>query len=429
MPVNNNLTETYRKRRQKLVEQTGGGVILIDSSGVSPDKLLFDKNLYYLTGVSDKSAKLLIVPDGIAVESLETLSGPEMGMGRRMREILFVNERSEIEVFMDGPSAACEALKQSTGVDRVYPLSKLNQHVQTALMGTDTLWLNTPTAPELGKPLTPDLQLTNQIRERYYWVTLKNIALIIHQLRWIKDEYEIASLRQAFQIHTEVFEKVMRALKPGENERLGKAIYDYELQMCGDEVDNAMANDLYDSSLIVGSGKNSAIPHYMANNQTIQDGDLVLIDGGVSVNGYSSDITRTFPANGKFTPRQRELYAIVLEAENAAIATMKPGSTILEANQAAYDVFERYGVAQYGYGNNMHPVGLNIHDTHARIPNDREQPFEPGVVLVIEPFLMLPDEGIGIRIEDGVLITENGLEILAGPAREIDAVESLCKRG
>lgn len=146
------------------------------------------------------------------------------------------------------------------------------------------------------------------------------------------------------------------------------------------------------------------------------------------MDGYSSDITRTFPANGCFTPRQRELYAIVLEAEKAAIATMKPGSTMLEAHRAVHEVFKRYDLDKYSYGNCGHPVGLNIHDANERYPDDREQSFKPGVVIVIEPFLMLPEEGLGIRIEDGVLITGQGHEILAGPPREITDIEALCRR-
>jgi Xaa-Pro aminopeptidase len=101
---------------------------------------------------------------------------------------------------------------------------------------------------------------------------------------------------------------------------------------------------------------------------------------------------------------------------------------MLAAHQAVYDVFKNYGVERYSYGNCGHPVGLNIHDANGRYPDDREQPFEPGVVVVIEPFLMVRDEGIGIRIEDGVLITPSGHEVLAGPPREIDAVEALCHR-
>jgi Xaa-Pro aminopeptidase len=424
-----NVTERYRARRKRIMEHMGGGIALIGSSGVSPDRMLWDKNLRYLTGLDSRHAYLLLAPDGVIVERRETLSAPELGRGRKVFEILFVEERSPEDAFMEGAGSAFEEIQQATGADRVYSLSMLDNILESVLLASDTLWLNTPAVPSPNAPLTPDLLLINRLRERFYWVQFKNIATTIHQMRFVKEDYEVACLRRAFEVQTKIFEAIMRALKPGENESLGQAIYDYEIQIrAADQVSHGMKNDLYSSNIIVGSGKNSAIPHYLANNQVIQDGDLVLIDTGVAVDGYFSDITRTFPANGRFTPRQREVYAIVLEAELAAIETMKPGSTMLAAHQAVYDVFKKYDLDQYGYGNCGHPVGLNIHDANGRYPDDREQPFEPGVVVVIEPFLMLTEEGMGIRIEDGVLITDRGHEVLAGPPKEIAAVEQLCRR-
>jgi Xaa-Pro aminopeptidase len=281
--------------------------------------------------------------------------------------------------------------------------------------------------PRLSQPLTSYLTLIERIRQRFYWVQLKNIAPLIHEMRFVKDDHEIACLREAFEIHSAIFEKIMPALKPGVNESVGQAIFDYEVQIRGDHV-SSIGSEHYASSIIVGSGPNAAIPHYMDNSRIIQDDDLVLIDSGVSVGGYFSDITRTFPANGRFTPRQRELYAIVLEALYTAIDTMKPGSTMLAAHQAVSDVFKRYDLTEYSYSNCGHPVGLSIHEPARRYVDDREHPFEPGVVVVIEPFIMLPDEGLGIRIEDGVLITDTGHEIMAGPPRDIDEVEDLCCR-
>ena len=429
MHVTNGLAEVYAGRRQRLMAQMGGGVALIHSGGMSPDSQLWDMNLAYLTGVTDKSAYLLLAPDGVRVERLETRTGPELMRGRLVHEILFVEPRSAQQEFMEGKGATFEEIQRATGVDRVYALDKLNDTLAKALMMTDVLWLNAPGTLSLGKPLTPDLAFINQIRERFFWVDLRNIASMIHEMRFVKDACEIVSLREAFRINTEIFEKIMRTLKPGDNESLGQAIFDYEIRTRVGVVTSGVGSDLYPASIIVGAGKNSAIPHYMDNNQEIQDGDLVLIDGGVSVNGYFSDITRTFPANGRFTPRQRELYAAVLEAQKAAIDTMRPGSTLLAAHQAVYDVFEKHHLAQYSYGNCGHTVGLNIHDATGRVPDDREQPFEPGVVLVIEPFLTIPEENMGVRIEDGVLITDAGCELLAGPPKEIDAVEALCRRG
>jgi len=420
MPDEQPQAERYRARRKRLAEQLGGGVALIHSSGAAPDPALEDMNLFYLTGLKDRSAYLLLAPQGLMVERVETHGGPELMRGRRVHEILFLEAPNPQAAFMEGVSVVPEAIRAATGVDRVYPLSQMNQHLERALMTTDTLWLNTPRTPRLDDLLASDLSHIKAIRERFYWIQLKNLAPLIHQMRFVKDDYEIAALRGAFVIQTAIFEKMMRSLKPGTNERMGQAIFDNEIQIRPDHVTHGT------ETVIVAAGKHAAIPHYHDNNQDIKDGELVLIDAGVAVNGYSADITRTFPANGRFNRRHRELYSIVLEAEQAAIATLKPGSTMLKAHQAVYEVFAKHNLVRYSYGNCGHPVGLNIHDANGRYPDDREQRFEPGVVVVIVPFLMMPDEGIGIRIEDGVLITDTGAELLSGPAREIDAVEALC---
>lgn len=422
------LTTRYVARRRALIEKAGSGLILIDASGLAPDISLYDRNLQYLTGLTDRNVYLLLAPQGVMVEHLETRTGPELMRGRRVHEIVFVAQPDARTAFMDGAAASLDTILQQTGVDRVYDLSKLDRILETALMDQQTLWLSSPSVPRLSQPLTHYLTLIERIRQRFYWVQLKNIAPLIHQMRFVKDAHEIACLREAFEIHSEIFEKIMRALKPGENESLGQAIFDYEVRIRGDRV-SSMGSEHYANSIIVASGSNAAIPHYMDNNCPIDDGELVLIDSGVCVGGYSSDITRTFPANGRFTPRQRDLYAIVLEALYTAIDTFKPGSTMLDAHQAVYDVFKRYDLTEYSYSNCGHPVGLSIHEPNRRYVDDREQPLEPGVIVVIEPFIMLPDEGLGIRIEDGVLITDTGHEIMAGPPRDLDAVEDLCHRG
>jgi Xaa-Pro aminopeptidase len=422
------LTERYRGRRKRLMDQVEKGVILINSSGTAPDKYLKDRNLQYLTGLTDPNAYLLLAPDGVMVERLETRSTPELMRGRKVHEILFIKALDAKTAFMDGEAPTPEEIKAATGVDRVYDIAELNPTLEGALKANDILWVNTPNPPAFDQPLTAYFEFINQIRQRFYWVQLKNIATQIHLMRRIKDDYEVACLREAFEVHTEIYNKIMRTIKPGDNESLAEAIFDYEITSRDARI-SSMTVEHYARSIIVGSGKNTAVPHYMDNNRVIQDGDLVLLDTGVTVNGYSSDITRTFPANGRFTPRQRELYAIVLEALYTAIDTMKPGSNALTVHQTVYDVFKRYDLAQYSYGGCAHPVGLSIHDPNGRYPDDREQPFEPGVVFVVEPFLVMPHEGMGIRIEDGVLITETGYEMLPAPPKEIDELEALCQEG
>ncbi len=416
----------FKERRRRLMEQIGSGIVLMDASGRAPDPVLADRNLHYLTGYAGRNAYLLLAPKGIIVEQLETLGGPELNRGRRVYEILFIHERTKREIFMDGESPTFDDLLESTGVDRVYDISLLDFVLPRALIDNDLLWVNVPGGQALDQQLSPYLTYIQTIRDRNPWLQVRNVAYLVHQLRFVKDDLEIAALREAFAIQTQVYEEIMRTLKPGVNESVGEAILDRTVGMCGVRY-GRLSDEEYAASIIVGSGANSAIPHYMDNSRTIQDGDLVLIDSGISVDGYYADITRTFPANGHFTPRQRELYAVVLEAEKAAIATMVPGSNLLAANQAVYDVFKKYGVAEMGYGNNAHPVGLSIHDPYGRQVDDRDYPFSPGCVLVIEPFLMFPGE-MGIRIEDGLLITETGNELLAAPPKEIDEVEALCQQ-
>ena len=424
MMTQTDLATMYANRRERLMSQIGTGVALIGCSAGAPDPFLFDKNLAYLTGRKEKDVYLLLAAEGVVIDRWETQTGPEVGRGRKVKTILFVRELTPREKAIDGEGAGNDEVKRATGVDAVLDVTKLDEVLGMALMEAETLWVNVGTRPSLDKALTPDIVLLNKVRERFVWIRMENIAPLIHEMRRIKEPYEVDCLREAFRIHSEIYEKIMASLKPGDNESKGKAIWDYETGMRSKDV-SGFGLDRYNANIIVAAGKNAAYGHYMDNNQEIKDGDLVLIDTGVDYKGYCSDITRTFPANGKFTDRQKELYGIVLEAQKAAIATMKPGSTTRAAHEAVYEVYKKHGVEKWGYGTCGHGVGLNIHDANG-FRDDDDKPFVPGVVLVIEPCLFMPEEGIGIRIEDGVLIAENGCELLPGPPKEIEAVERLC---
>jgi Xaa-Pro aminopeptidase len=423
------LAPMYTARRDKLMERMGQGIALVGSPAVSPDALLFDKNLRYLTGQESKKSFLLLAPNGVCVQRYETNSGPEVGRGRIVREILFTEERTAWEKLLDGEVTGEDIIRQESGVEVILPVSRLHETLQDNLINEETLWFNVATCPSLDEPLSPDLVLLNRIKERFLWLQVQNIAPLIHEMRRVKEPYEIGCLRRAYQIHTEILEKIMRTLKPGDNESLAEAIWHYDARVHYSPKDvSSEALDLYAAHIIVAAGSHTAIAHYADNNAIVQDGDLVLIDTGIEYKGYSSDITRTFPANGTFTPRQRELYEIALKAQKRAIATMKPGCTARQAHEAVYQVWVEHDLQQYGFGLCGHPVGLNIHDANSAAVWDQDQPFEPGVVVAIEPFIAIPEEGIGIRIEDGVLITEDGCEIMPGPPKEIADIEALCRR-
>jgi Xaa-Pro aminopeptidase len=423
MSETESLAETYRQRRERLAAGIRDGIAIIQSSGPAPDPLLYDKNLRYLTGLTSRKAVLVLAPRGIPIDRWQSLRGPEVGRGRRVNEVLFVEARSAREKLLDGEDRPSDEITRVTGVADVRPLSEMNEVLSRALMKEKTLWLNTPSNPGLEAPLPEEYGRVRRLQERYYWLRLENVAPLIHDLRWVKEPYEIECLRRAFAIHTEIYLKLMQALKPGANESLGQAIFEYEITNHGPEV--TLGLDDYEASIIVAAGKNAAVGHYMANHDPIRDGDLVLIDAGVAYEGYCSDITTTFPANGRFSPRQKELYRIVLEAQKQAIAALRPGASARDADRAIYDAFAAHGLAQHGYGTAGHPVGLNIHDT----VTDPDRPLEPGVVLVIEPWLSIPEEGIGIRIESGVVITADGVEVLPEPPKEIEEIEAFCQRG
>lgn len=419
------ITERYIQRRKRLIAQTDGGLILVNSSGMSVDSSLPDKNLFYLTGCSSPSACLLLVPNGVRVKWWESRKTERVGRGEMAHEILFVEEPSSLQVELEGSGSHLESIRAATGVEHVFGLSQMNDILSDALMDADTLWVNLPARPEISELPTPHTAWLNLLIQRFPWVRVLNIAAFIHSMRRVKDEYEIHCLKMAYQIQSDIFIQIMQRLKPGCNESLGEAIWEYETRLRGASV-TAKESDTSPSEIIVAAGRNAAIAHYMNNRADIHDGDLVLIDSGLFYNGYSSDISRTFPSNGRFTPRQRHLYEIVLEAQNLAIATMRPGSTQMIAHQTIYEHFKKHGLEDYGFGINGHAVGLNIHDPAAMTRMDRDHPFQPGEVFAIEPFLSIPDEGIGIRIEDGVLITETGCERLAGPPREVAEVEAMC---
>jgi Xaa-Pro aminopeptidase len=174
---------------------------------------------------------------------------------------------------------------------------------------------------------------------------------------------------------------------------------------------------------IVGSGPFSTILHYDKSERRMQAGDLVVVDVGAEYGGYSGDVTRTFPVSGRFSPRQREIYQIVLDAQKAAIAKIKPGVRINDVHEAAMNYIRSKGYEKYFIHGTSHHIGLEVHDV-----GDTFRPLEANMVITVEPGIYLPDEQIGIRIEDDVLVTADGSRVLSIFPREINEIEALVKR-
>jgi Xaa-Pro aminopeptidase len=247
----------------------------------------------------------------------------------------------------------------------------------------------------------------------------------IGALRQIKSPSEILFLKRAVELSDDAHIEAMKMMRPG--------LYEYQIAAKMVEVHLMGGSEAEGYSPIVGAGPNSTALHYDKLSRKIEDGDIVVLDVGAQYAGYSADITRTLPANGKFTPRQREIYEIVLGAQNAAIAAAKPGEQFCRAGKnsllkIAYDYINTHGkdkqgkpLGQYFIHGLSHHIGLNVHDV-----GDPCRPLEPGMVFTIEPGIYIPDENLGVRIEDDVLVTETGVKLLSEKLpRNPDEIEKI----
>lgn len=427
-----NTAQLYAARRQRLLEQIDGGIVWITNSGAGFNHEP-DKNLEYLTGLRSASACLILAPQGMWVDAIAhcghywfTDCGSEYGRGRRATEALFVPQPSSPwgNTVVQKRLPSLDQMRALSGVEAVFPLSEADEVLRQALNDQDVLWVSTSLLPDIGKPVSPAIRRINAIKERFYWVQVRNIAPKIDALRLIKDSYEIECIRMAYQLTKDVIEVLMRTIKPGDNEAKMVGLWQYEVKK---RLDTGKFADLETAfGPIVSSGRRSSANDYWAGNQTIEDGDMILIDCGVSYNGYAADISRAWPANGRFTPRQRELYTILYDAQHLGLEAFKPGGTCVEARSRVWKHFKKHNVQMYGLGRNCHPVGLNVEDADY-FCFGTYGPFQPNTVWAFEPMLMLQDEGVGIRLEDGVLVTETGHEMMPAPAKGIDAVEALCR--
>ncbi|HZQ09149.1 MAG TPA: M24 family metallopeptidase [Anaerolineae bacterium] len=427
-----NIQEIYAARRKRLLSKIDRGIAWINSGGASFDSG-HCRNVEYLTGVRSPSACLVLAPHGILVEGIAhpghlwcTDEGAEYGRGRRVTEALFVEQPHDRfhGTVVQRPLPSLEQVRAQTGMQAVYDLALMDEVLREALMNEEILWTNTSKIPDLDKAVPPDVQRINAIKEHYYWLQVKNIANQIHEMRLVKDAYEIECLRRAYQITKEVIETLMRTLKPGDNEARAVGIFQQEVKSRIDEGENADIAIAFGP--IVTSGKRASTNNHWDSNRTMLDGELVLIDCGVSYNGYSSDISRAWPINGKFTARQREVYSIVYEGQQRGLEAFKPGGTCAQARAIVYEYYQTHGLARFGLGRNCHPVGLNTEDAYYFGYGDYPA-FKPNEVWAFEPMLMMPEESMGIRLEDGVLITEIGHELFPAPASDSDSVEALCR--
>jgi len=360
----------YRARRVRLAQRIKGNVLVLRAA---PDQELVkyqpERNFYYLTGFDEPSAILL----------LDAASDPP-------QEFLFLPERQPADERWTGaklgPGAEAE---KTTGFAKVLATSELDATLK---------------------------QVSEHAKSVY---GLNDVRNDIAYLRQVKSATEIALLEKAIQITLQAEQAAAKTIAPGVMEYQVEAALEFEFRRNGAERPGFPS--------IVGSGPYSTVLHYDKSERRMQTGEVVVVDIGAEYGGYSADVTRTYPVSGKFSARQRELYQIVLDAQKAAIAKVKPGARISDLHQAAMGYIRLKGYDKYFIHGTSHHIGLEVHDA-----GDASRPLEPNMVVTIEPGIYIPEEQIGIRIEDDVLVTPAGYRVLSDFPKEPAEVEALVKR-
>jgi len=413
----------YHVRREALSKKTDGGAVLLFApmEAEGPNAVYGfrqDDNFFYLSGWSEPGAALLIVP---AAEASDKKSA------RPYTEILFLAANNSVEEKWTGPKlnpASSEAAK-ITGFDHVEVIDKLRDELarllptERSVVYSDLAGYGETSASSNG------LDWLKRANAFIGFAAFKDVKPMISSLRTTKDGGEIERIRKATDATVAAQLAAMRTMKPGITEREVSALLQYEWGKRGCE------RPAY--SPIVGSGFNSTVLHYSADSGTAQTGDVVVIDAAGEYAMYASDVTRTLPANGKFTARQREIYDIVLGASQAAIAAFQSGKSTLRRDDSnslfkvAYDYINTHGkdlhgepLGKYFIHGLGHYVGLGVHDD-----NDYTVPLGPGSVFTIEPGIYIPEEKLGVRIEDTLYVDGSGklINLSAALPHSADEVE------
>ncbi|HET7125478.1 MAG TPA: aminopeptidase P N-terminal domain-containing protein [Lysobacter sp.] len=439
MAAQKNPNAAFARRRKQLMRIAGNDAILVLAA--APERIRSrdthypyrqDSDFWYLTGFDEPSAVLVLVPGRPHGETL-----------------LFCRERDPEREGWDGPRLGPERACEALDFDDAYPIDDLDDILPGLLEGRTRVYYH------FGRDTDFDLKLIgwlNRVREQVRLGAqppheFLELGHLLDELRLFKSAEEIRLMQRAADIAIVAHEAAMRAVRPG--------MHEYELQAeLEREFRRHDAVPAYGS--IVGAGANACVLHYIANNAPIRDGDLVLIDAGAEYRGYASDITRTFPANGRFSKEQRALHDLVGAAQDAALAQARPGVPYEAMHAAAVETLTegllqlgllkgtlRKNIADGGYKRfyrhkTGHWLGLDVHDVGDYRLDGESRLLEPGMVFTIEPGLyVMPDDasvaakwrGIGIRTEDDIVLTRDGHRVLTQKlARSADEIEALMAR-
>jgi Xaa-Pro aminopeptidase len=420
----------YTARRAKLAAEVDAPIVLWGYTGreESSQAYIFaqEENFYYLTGHNEEGAAIIILPAS-KVAAGDTTSA---GVIAADNATLFLPAKDPAKEKWNGlrMSPSDPGIEAHTGFSTVKPFGELRAAVEKLAKTYTHFYTILPYDKELGG-YPHEKEVVDWLQLAAPQAKLKDIRQQIWAMRPVKSPGEIAFLKQAIDLSLDAHLEAMKMMRPG--------LYEYQVGAKMVEVHAMGGSEAEGYAPIVGAGPNSTVLHYDKLSRKIEDGDIVVLDVGAQYSGYSADITRTLPANGKFTPRQREIYEIVLGAQNAAMAALKPGMDLCRKGdksvyKISYEYIDSHGkdlhgksLGQYYIHGLGHHIGLNVHD-----PGDSCKPLEPGNVVTMEPGIYIPEENLGVRIEDDVLITEGGSKLLSERLpRNADEIEKIMAEG
>lgn len=414
------MNQTYIERRKKLIENKQGPCLVCIFSGAAPMKSLdasypfyVDRNFYYLTGIDRENMILMLrknqngdVTESLFIEPFDEVLAKWVGGRMKAEEATSISGIENIQDFRDFTFAVHNAIDGSRGTGKMLVYLDLWRHQE-------------------NQADTQAHTLATKLQQRYPAVAIEDIFADMVAMRLIKSEEEIALMKKAQATTCKAIIAMLKHAEPEMNESELEGAFDFSLK-------KQCVRDHAFTSIVAGGGRATTL-HYDSNDQIVHDGEMVLIDLGSAEGHYCADISRTFPINGKFTERQKQIYNTVLDAQNIVMSHAKPGVTTGELNQMVVDYYEsrldalglrKDGkcVRDYYYHGVSHSLGLDTHDISA----GRNMVLQPGMVITVEPGLYIEDEGIGVRIENDVLITENGiLDLSAEIPRTVEEIEAI----
>jgi len=427
----------FAARRTQLLEAIGDGVAVFPSAPLAvrnrdvEHPYRQDSDLYYLTGLDEPESVLVLT-----------------NQHEEHRVVLFVRPKKREREIWDGPRAGVEGAVQELGADVAFPIDELAKRLPDYLGNVERLHYRIAQNDEADAKLFDCLNLLRRGGRRGIAApeAIIDSSAHLHEMRLRKSDAELATMRRAAEITKEAHLRAMHFTRPGMHE------YEIDAELLHVFRKHGSERPAYES--IVGSGPNATILHYRAGNRVLNEGELVLIDAGCELDYYSSDVTRTFPVNGKFSDEQREVYEVVLRTQKQCIEAVKPGVTLHDLHDGAVrsitEGLVRIGLLEgkvdaliedkkyepFYMHRTSHWLGMDVHDVGHYYTDGKPRPLEPGFVLTVEPGIYIATDaegvderwrGIGVRIEDDVVVTEGGHDVLtAGIPKEIDDVEAAC---